>query len=123
MSTNKLKTGDELKELYESMDDERKRSLADFADFMYAQAEPISKELAMPVDIPRPETESVVGAIKRLKCMYPMIESMKVFSAASELMTEHMVSGRDSVEVIDEMETIFKTSYELLVKEHAGDSE
>ncbi len=118
MSTeiNKLKSSDALINLYEAMDDERRRSLCDFADFLYAQAEPISKEVPAPEDVPRPQQESVVGAVKRLKVKYHMVESMSVFSAASTLMTDHMVKGRDVVEVIDEMEVLFEDAYDKLLQ-------
>jgi hypothetical protein len=118
MSTNEsqLKSSGTLIELYESMDDERKRSLCDFADFLYARAEPISKEIPAPEDVPRPQQETVVGAVKRLKGKYHMVESMAVFSAASSLMTDHMVKGRDVVEVIDEMEVLFAEAYEKLLQ-------
>ena len=103
---NKIKNSQDLIDLYEAMDDSRKKSLSDFADFLYAQAEPISKEIQPPADIQRPDQETVVGAIKRLKTTYFMIESMSVFSEASSLMTEHMVKGRDVGEVIDNMELL-----------------
>lgn len=121
MAQNKnrsLKSGQELVDLYESMDDERKQSLSDFADFLYAQAEPRVKEIPPPEKIERPGKETVVGAIKRLKTKYHMVESMSVFSAASSLMTEHMVKGRDPVEVIDEMEVLFESAYNKLVEEN-----
>lgn len=110
-----VKSGQELLALYEAMDEARKRSLSDFADFLYAQAEPVCKEIPSPVAIERPEKETVVGAIKRLKETYHMVESMSVFSAASSLMTDHMVKGRDPVEVIDEMEMLFDNAYNKLV--------
>lgn len=113
---NKIKSSQMLVELYESMDDERRLSLCDFADFLYAKADPISKEIPAPDDIPRPEVETVVGAVKRLKTKYHMIESMTVFSAASSLMTDHMVKGRDLIEVIDEMEALFEDSYNQLLQ-------
>ncbi len=115
--TNKLKSSDALINLYEAMDDERRRSLCDFADFLYAQAEPISKEVPAPENVPRPQQESVVGAVKRLKVKYHMVESMSVFSAASTLMTDHMVKGRDVVEVIDEMEVLFEEAYDQLLQD------
>jgi len=113
---NKIKSSQELVELYESMDDERKLSLCDFADFLYAKADPISKEIPPPDDTPRPEKETVVGAVKRLKAKYHMVGSMTVFSAASALMTDHMVKGRDIVEVIDELEVLFEESYNELLQ-------
>ena len=57
----------------------------------------------------------MVGAVKRLKIKYHMIESMTVFSRASELMTDHMVKGRDVVEVIDEMEVLFDDAYKKIL--------
>ena len=120
---NKIKSSQDLIDLYQAMDDSRKKSLSDFADFLYAQAEPIAKEIPPPDDVPRPEQETVVGAIKRLKVTYHMIESMAVFSEASSLMTDHMVKGRDVVEVIDEMEVLFEDAYKKLVQESNNDSE
>ncbi len=115
--TNELKSSDALINLYEAMDDERKRSLCDFADFLYAKADPVSKEIPPPEHVPRPQQESVVGAVKRLKVKYYMIESMSVFSAASTLMTDHMVKGRDVIEVIDEMEMLFEEAYDKLLQD------
>ena len=119
---NEVKSSKILIDLYESMDDERKRSLCDFADFLYAKADPVSKEVPVPEDVSRPQEESVVGAVKRLKIKYHMVESMTVFSAASELMTDHMVKGRDVVEVIDEMEVLFEDAYSKLLENNEQDS-
>ncbi len=126
MSSNingQVKSSNALIDLYESMDDERKRSLCDFADFLYAKADPVSKEVPAPEDVPRPQEETVVGAVKRLKIKYHMVESMTVFSAASELMTDHMVKGRDVIEVIDEMEILFEDAYSKLLENKEQDSE
>jgi len=112
-----IKSSKELIDLYEAMDDERKLSLCDFADFLYAKAGPVVKEIPPPEDVLRPEQETVVGAVKRLKTKYHMVESMTVFSAASSLMTDHMVKGRDVVEVIDEMEELFDEAYKKLLQD------
>ncbi len=114
-----VKSSKKLIELYESLDEERQQSLSDFADFLLAKSGPVLKEVLPPEDIPRPEEETVVGAVKRLKLKYHMVESMSVFSAASELMTDHMVKGRDVVEVIDEMEVLFHDAYSKLVDDMA----
>lgn len=106
-----------LLELYESLDEERQASLADYAQYLLDKHGAVIKELSEPMDIARPEDESVVGAIKRLKQTYPMIESMQVFSSASALMTDHMVKGRDAGEVIDEMEKLFIDFYTEMLKE------
>ena len=107
----------DLTEIFDTLDDERKASLFDYAEYLQSKGGLVQKEIGEPVDIPRPDEETVVGAIKRLKQTYPMIQNMSVFSSASSLMTDHMVNGRDVVEVIDEMEKLFEESFEKLLKE------
>lgn len=107
----------DLKKIFDTLDEERQRSLLDFAEFLQSRGDLKPVEIGEPLDIPRPEDETVVGAIKRLKQTYPMIDSMAVFSEASSLMTDHMVSGRDRVEVIDEMQALFHKAYEKLLQD------
>ena len=107
----------DLKKIFDMLDEERQRSLLDFAEFLQSRGDLKPVEIGEPLDIPRPEDETVVGAIKRLKQTYPMIDSMAVFSEASSLMTDHMVSGRDRVEVIDEMQVLFQQAYEKLLQD------
>lgn len=106
-----------LIEIFETLDSERQKSLLDFAGFLQSKGNLVTKEVAEPIEISRPDNETVVGAIKRLKSSYPMIDSMKVFSSASELMTEHMIKGRDADEVIDEMERIFEDFYAEIIRD------
>lgn len=106
-----------LLEIFETLDSERQTSLLQFAEFLQSKGNLVSQEIPEPLDIPRPESETVVGAIRRLKETYPMVESMAVFSAASALMTDHMVKGRDVMEVIDEMEALFEEHYRQLLQD------
>jgi len=106
-----------LLEIFESLDAERQRSLLHFAQYLHSQGGLVKKEIGVPRDIPRPESETVVGAIKRLKHTYPMVESMAVFSAASSLMTDHMVKGRDATEVINDMEKLFDDFYRQMLQD------
>ena len=46
-----------------------------------------------------------------------MIDSMEVFAVASNLMTDHMVKGRDAEEVINEIEVLFEDTYKKLLRE------
>jgi len=62
--------------------------------------------------MPRPESESVIAAIKRLSQSYPMLNKEKLFDKTSTLMTAHIMQGRDVVEVIDEIELVFREQYE-----------
>jgi hypothetical protein len=106
-----------LADLFNTLDEERQQSLFDYAEFLQSKGGLVKQELSEPVEIPKPENESVVGAIKRLKQTYPMIDSMEVFAVASNLMTDHMVKGRDAEEVINEIEKLFKDTYNKLIRE------
>ncbi len=119
LSVNNIMSRDteNLIKIFETLDAERQKSLLEFAGFLQSKGNLVAKEVAEPIESPRPDNETVVGAIKRLKSSYPMIDSMKVFSSASELMTEHMIKGRDADEVIDEMERIFEDFYAEIIKD------
>ena len=106
-----------LADLFNTLDKERQESLFDYAEFLQSKGGVLKQEVTEPVDVPRPENESVVGAIKRMTQTYPMIDSMKVFAVASNLMTDHMVKGRDAEEVINEIEALFEDTYKKLLKE------
>jgi len=97
------------------MNPEAQRSLLDFAAFLTTRAEP---EEVVPLtlqNIPRPDNESVVKAIKRLVATYPMLDRSEMLNETSALMTEHVMQGRDATEVIDDLETVFRTQYERSV--------
>jgi hypothetical protein len=100
--------------IFETLNEGKQTSLIDYAEFLQSKGDLVSVEVQAPLGIERPSDESVVGAIKRLKQTYPMIESMSVFSAASSLMTEHMINGRDVIEVVDEMQVIFEEAYQVM---------
>ncbi len=57
----------ELAELFDTLDDERKASLFDYAEFLQSKGGLVKKEIGEPVDIPRPDEETVVGAVRRLR--------------------------------------------------------
>ena len=106
-----------LLELFNSLGEDQRRSLWDYAEFLQSRAGPQNHQIGEPVAIPRPENETVVGAIKRLKQSYPMVDSMEVFAVASNLMTDHMVKGRNAEEVISEIEALFEDSYQKIIRE------
>ncbi len=109
--------GKSLLQIFETLDAERQNSLLHYAEFLQSKGGLVTNEIGEPQDIPRPESETVVGAIKRLKQTYPMVESMTVFSAASSLMTDHMVKGRDATEVINDMEKLFDDFYRQMLQD------
>ena len=90
-------------------------SLVDFADYLSRQHPVVAPPVSMqPLQIPRPEEESVIAAIRRLAKTYPMLDSDDVFSAATTLMTRHVLGQQAAVEVIDELESMFKARYDDL---------
>lgn len=71
-------------------------------------------EIPAPVEIPRPTDETVVKAVKRLRATYPMLDARKLLNQTSDLMTQHLVQGREALEVIEELEILFRSHYEKL---------
>ncbi len=61
---------------------------------------------------PRPPQETVVAAIKRLRRVYPMLDSAKMLHETSALMAAHVLQGRDATDVIDELERLFDGHYQ-----------
>ena len=94
----------------------QQETLQAFADFLLQQAAATPSEAVPPPEprhIPRPESESVVAAIKRLNASYFMLEDRAgLLNETSVLMTQHVMQGRDLAEVIDELEAVFARFYE-----------
>lgn len=107
------KSEQRLLEIIERLPPEQARQLLDYAEFLLARygVEPAP---AVPVDIERPEEESVVLAIKRLRLTYPMLDPAKLLNETHELMTQHVMQGRAAIEVIDELEALFRRHYEQM---------
>ncbi len=117
-----------LLEVVSQLPAEQAKSLLDFAEFMLerygaveysAPANPsaVSVLLIALVNIPRPPKESVVGAIKRLRTTYPMLDARKMLNQTSDLMTQHIMQGREATAVIDDLEMVFRTNYEQFERE------
>lgn len=108
-------TSDEkrLLKLYRALSNSGRTSLVDYADFLASRDNGQAAVPETPLDIPRPAEESVVKAIKRLMATYPMLGRDKLLHETSALMTRHVVHKHPAVEVIDELESLFKRYYDL----------
>jgi len=104
-----------LLEILERLPAEQAKALLEFAEFLSARYGR-DAELGEPLGIPRPEEESVVRAIQRLRITYPMLNPAKLLHETSALMSEHIMRGRDAVEVIDELEILFRRHYDRLTE-------
>lgn len=89
-------------------------SLVSYAEFLVnreSSAELATKEITEPLQIPRPENESVIKAIKRLSATYPMLDKSVLLNEISNHMTQHIIHGVTATEVIDNLETEFQNQY------------
>jgi len=94
------------------------QSLLSFAEFLSARVElaPDSskKSHQTPELLPRPVDESVPKAIKRLSLSYPMLQDEELLHQCSALMSEHILKGRAAINIVDELELLFRQSYKKL---------
>ena len=122
-----------LLELFAMLAPSERDSLLAFAEFLQGRglspgalvtaAVPPRKKVERPVplDIPRPDKEAVVAALKRLTATYPMLDKTKLLTDTSGLVTQHIMQGRPHVEVIDELEAVFTRHYQLWCDESGQD--
>ncbi|MCB1722850.1 MAG: hypothetical protein KDJ39_04075 [Gammaproteobacteria bacterium] len=109
-----------LLELYRGLSDRDRHAMTAFAEFLaqrpddeaHAATYGEAGEVPLPKAIPRPDSESVIAAIKRLSETFPMLDRDRLFHETSELMTAHVMRGKSSSEVIDELEVMFRRHYE-----------
>lgn len=94
------------------------RSGATPADSNQTAASPVPAaapvEIPPPEIIPRPDDEKVVAAVKRLSQTYYMLDKKKMLGVTSDLVTQHILHGREAAEVIDELESLFEQYYRQL---------
>ena len=56
----------------------------------------------------------MVKSFNLLLATYPMLDARKLLNQTSDLMTQHLVQGREALEVIEELEILFRSHYEKL---------
>jgi hypothetical protein len=109
-----------LLELYRGLPRDVADQLLTFAEFL-AQRNTQTETIPMaPLEIPRPDEETVIGAVKRLSRTYPMLNKDAMLHETSGLVAQHLLHGRPATEVIDELESMFRHQYETLhiTKDH-----
>lgn len=90
-------------------------SLQSYAEFLSTRVGTVVvAEPQQPLDIPRPEAESVIAAIRRLSQTFPMLDREVLLHETSTLMTAHVMQGRPANQVIDELEVVFRRHYERI---------
>jgi len=107
-----------LLKLYRALADEDRHGLVAFAEFLHQRRRQAGDDsenkvpTAEPMDIPRPESETVIAAIRRLVATYPMLNRDELLHETSELMSAHVMQGRSANAVIDELEVVFRRKFE-----------
>ena len=111
----------QLTEVFRQLAAADQLTLLAFAEFLASRspagAVAVSREpvvIPAPEAIERPAEESVVGALKRLSKTYHMLDKTETLGATSDLVASNLMQGTDSVEVIDQLEDIFRSLYENL---------
>jgi hypothetical protein len=107
-----------LQQIFKQLSPEQQKTLLAFAEFLQTQTAEKPSPPAKPILKPRPADESVLAAIKRLSQSYPMLDKALLLNDTSRLMTEHLMHGRDKIEIIDELEDVFSRHYEKFVRDN-----
>ncbi|MFN3397262.1 MAG: hypothetical protein ACK4ZS_01865 [Sulfurimicrobium sp.] len=106
--------------LFRALSDEQQQTVSAFMEFLSARGTlSPPPQAAQPVNLPRPEKESVIKAIKRLRATYPMLDQNKLFHETSGHMTAHLMHGKPAAEAIDELEAMFARHYQRYCDELA----
>ena len=110
------KRGQRLREIAEQLPEAQAQALLEYAEFLL-ERHGVAEVGGDPLPLPRADNETVVGAIKRLRASYPMLDAAKLLNETSTLMSDHALRGRDAGAVIDELELLFRRHYEQLLAE------
>lgn len=111
------RTEKQLLDGFRELSETQQSTVLDFVGFLAGRStDGVVLPPPEPVDMARPEHETVVKAIKRLRATYPMLEPSKLLHDTANQMTRHMVHGTPAVEVIDELERVFRGHYETYLE-------
>ncbi len=97
-----------LLQMLDRLDAEGLRTLADLAEFLAARAE---NRFDAEIVTLRPQSESVVQAVKRLNRSFPMLSRAQLMGPVGDLVSQHMVDGRDAEAVIDALEALYASAF------------
>ena len=109
-----------LDKITNELDSENLSTLLAFAEFLHARQPDIVVEVSNPAIVPRPENESVIGAIRRLSRGYPMLARDTLLNEAVSLMTRHIMSGKSAVETIDRLDALFSSRYQAFQSDQSS---
>lgn len=107
------KLTEQLQSIAQRLSEDEQKTLLEYAEFMASRTTHVSVAVSeTPLDIQRPEDESVVAAMQRLSATYPMLNMEKLLHEAAGLMSQHIMQGRAASEVIDDLQEMFERYYQ-----------
>lgn len=111
-----------LTRLYRTLDQADRHTLLAFAAFLAEGKRPksLGEPIQEPRSMPRPENETVIGAIRRLSQSYTMLDRSLMLNETSTLVSAHILKGREASEVIDELEMVFERHYQIYLARQEG---
>lgn len=104
-----------LTKLFSALNEQDRQTLIAFATFLHANKTMTTEEIAKPKIIPPINDESVIAALKRLSAMYFMLDKANMLNEASELVSQHVMQGRDKADVIKSCEKLFEDHYQWML--------
>ena len=104
-----------LASIFENLPEKDQNTLFEFAEFLKSRAPEPESKLTEPLGLVRPDEESVVAAIKRLKKNYPMVSQKELLNETSEFMMQHMMQGKSAPDVINDLEILFESRYQIKI--------
>jgi len=111
-----------LVKLFKGLGETDQDSLLAFAEFLQQRSTSrtdADSAVLVKLEIPRPDEESVVAAIKRLSATYPMLDRSLLLTETSSQMTAHLMHGKAASMAIDELEAMFNQYYQQYCEAHA----
>jgi len=106
-----------LLELYAGLSEQDRGALMAFAEFLArradaeAPADAPDPVVENPKEIVRPESETVIAAIRRLSESYYMLERKDLLNETSSVMAQHVMNGLPSAAAVDRLEELFREHY------------
>jgi hypothetical protein len=97
------------------LDDAQREQLQLFAEFLASRRRDtvvVAQTPETPSLLPAREGETVVGAIKRLRESYAMLDAKAMLNETAAVMSRHVVGGAPAAEVIAQLEVLFAEHYQ-----------
>jgi len=104
-----------LLRLSRRLDAGQREQLLTFAEFLHSRSkspQAAPEPLQEPKKLLAAESETVVGAIKRLRESYSMLDTRLMLQDTAAIMSKHAVGGLSAPEAIAELEALFQDCYE-----------